>query len=219
MSEIDLIPAVYRRRRRFLRWLKISVICLVLGSVLIGSAFAVIRVEADELDKQLRLLQLRKNISVQRHTELESLNATKRDLEQQVELLSGLRSGAAAVQMFGTMDRAIGGSDVWFTNWAFRRAGVPAGKQPDTVHAGYFVVVRGDKPTQQETWMVQTQMKIDGESIDNAALSSFVSNLVDRPLIQDVRVVRTETIVVKERPLVRFSLDVIVAPVADGGRT
>ena len=219
MSEIDLIPAVYRRRRRFLRWLRISVICLILASTLIGSAFAVLRAEADELDEQLRLLQLRKNISVQRRTELERLNATKRDLDQQVELLSGLHSGAAAVQVFGTMDRALGDSDVWFTNWAFRRAGVPAGTPADTVHAGYFVVVTGDRPAQQETWMVETQMKIDGEAIDHAALSSFVSNLVDRPQIQDVRVVRTETIVVKERPLVRFSLDVIVAPGARGGST
>jgi hypothetical protein len=217
MSEIDLIPAVYRQRRRFVRWLKTAVICLVLASTLIGSAFAVLKAEADKLDEGLRLLQLRKDISAQRRGELEGLNATRQDLNQQLELLSGLRSGAAAVQMFTTMDQALGGGDVWFTNWAFRRAGTPAGAQPDAVHAGYFVVVNDAKSAQAETWMIETQMKIDGEAVDHAALSSFVSNLIEQPEIQDVRVVRTETIVVQERPLVRFSLDVVVAPGAPGG--
>ena len=63
--------------------------------------------------------------------------------------------------------------------------------------------------------MIETEMKIDGEALDHAALSEFVSSLVDQPEIKSVRVVRTETVHFNQQPLVRFSLDVLVVP---GGR-
>lgn len=214
MSEIDLIPAVYRKRRRFLRWLKAALLSLLLGSALIGSAFAMLRIEADKLDDELRRLQLQKDISAQQRSELERLNASKRDLSQQLDLLTGLRSGAAAAQMFRTMDRALSTGTVWFTDWQFRRAGTPTDADPETVNTGYFIVVARDKPLKKEAWKIETQMKIDGEARDHAALSDFVSNLINQPEIRSVRVVRTETVMLQQRPLVRFSLDILVA--ADG---
>ena len=72
--------------------------------------------------------------------------------------------------------------------------------------------ITNDRPAKKEAWLIETQMKIDGEALDHAALSGFVSRLVSQAAIHSVRVVRTETVVVQQRPLVRFSLDVVVAP-------
>ena len=211
MGEIDLIPASYRKRRQFLRWLKGAAGTLLGVTALVVGLFVLLRIETGKLDGELRQLQLQKAITSQQRADLESLNARKRDLTQQHDLLSGLRSGAAAEQMFATVDRAMAAGDVWFTDWNFRRAGTATGMDPETVHAGYFIVVSNDKQASKEAWMIQTQMKIDGEALDHAALSQFVSNLIDQPEIQSVRVVRTETVLVSNRPLVRFSLDVVVA--------
>ena len=212
MSEIDLVPAVYRRRRRFLRWLKAAVFCLLGGSALVSGASAMLRLQADRLDQDLRRLQLQKAISTQQRSDLEALNTRRGELNQQQELLSGLRSGTAAARMFVTVDGALSNAGVWFTDWNFRRAGTPSDADPETVNTGYFIVVTNDRPAKKEAWLIETQMKIDGEALDHAALSGFVSRLVSQAAIHSVRVVRTETVVVQQRPLVRFSLDVVVAP-------
>lgn len=216
MGEIDLIPAIYRRRRLFVGWLRLAAMVLVVVTLLIGGAFVGLRVQTGKLDEALRVLQLQKAISTQQRSELETLNARKRELTQQLGLLAGLRSGAAADQMFLTVDRAMAEGSVWFTDWNFRRAGTATKADPETVNSGYFIVVPNGQPTKKEAWMIETQMKIDGEALDHAALSRFVSNLINQPEIESVRVVRTETVVVTDRPLVRFSLDVVVAP-GDGG--
>ena len=219
MSEIDLIPGIYRKQLLFRQWLKRAGFALLSVSVLIGAAFAFLRMENHKLDAALRELQLQKAISTQQRSQLETLNGRKRDLTQQLELLAGLRSGAAADRMFATIDRALNEGSVWFTDWNFRRAGTVTTADPETVNSGYFIVVPNGQPTKKEAWMIETQMKIDGEALDHAALSRFVTSLIDQPEIQSVRVVRTETVTIADRPLVRFSLDVVVAPEDRGVRS
>lgn len=215
MREIDLIPHAYRRRRQMIRWLRVSGVLTLLISAAVLAATLSLRLRTDVLEESLQRLQAQKAISAQQRKQLETLNARKRELVQQLDLLAGLRGGAAAEQMFVTVDRAVTPGRVWFTDWRFRRAGTKTDADPEAVDTGYFIVVKPGRPAKREAWMIETEMNIDGEAIDHAALSEFVSRLVDQPEIKSVRVVRTETVKRSERPLVRFNLDVLVAP---GGR-
>jgi len=214
MGEIDLIPGVYRARQQLRSRLRQVV---VISAVLIGvvlAAVVVLRQQNASLQESLRKLQYAKAISTQQRDNFTELNQRKGDLTQQYELLSGLRSGAAAVEMLRTVDRAMTDSNVWFTDWRFRRAGtvsdVPADQGQLT--GNYFVVVSRTQPAAKpEVWMIETHMNINGEAVDHAALSSFVSRLVDQPEIQSVRVLRTQTFLHEQRPMIRFGLEVVVA--------
>jgi len=212
MSEIDLIPAAYRARSRVAKLLRGAGVATLVVSLGVLAGTLMLKMQADQLEQDLERLQAEKAISTQQRAELETLNARKTELVQQLDLLAGLRGGAAAKQMFITIDRAAKPGRVWFTDWRFRRAGTKTDADPETVETGYFIVVKPGQPTKKEAWMIETAMNINGEAMDHAALSDFVSSLVDQPEIQSVRVVSTETIKLLDRPLVRFSLDVLVAP-------
>ena len=211
MNEIDLIPAAYRKHRLFSRWMKRSLSALLAITLVFIGTFLFLRYETEKIDRELKQLQSQKAITTQQRRELEILNARKHELIQQLNLLAGLRSGSAAEQMFLTIDRALSGDDVWFTQWHFRRAGTATEKDPKTVNTGYFIVIPKGKKSREETWMIETQMTIQGEALDHAALSRFVSNLIDQPEIQQVRVVKTDLVRVNQHKLVRFSLDIVVS--------
>ncbi len=213
MSEIDLVPGYYRARQQMKQHLRHALWVAGTLMALILAAVAALRYQNASLDDELRKLQYAKAISTQQRDNLEQLNERKQGLTQQHDLLSGLRSGAAAVEMLRTVDRAMSDSKVWFTNWTFRRAGTKA-EAPDKgqLTGNYFVVVSKTRPAgEPETWKIETEMKIDGEALDHAALSNFVSRLVDQAEIQRVRVIRTETFLRDSRPMIRFTLDVLVA--------
>ncbi|MDJ0806944.1 MAG: PilN domain-containing protein [Gammaproteobacteria bacterium] len=211
MVEIDLIPEAYRKRLLFTRWIKQALLSLALLSSLIIVAFFYLRSATVQIDLQLKQLQSQKAISSQQRSELEKLTARKKDLTQQLALLAGLRSGSAAEQMFLTVDKALTAGDVWFTNWKFRRAGTATDKAPKEVNTGYFVVIQAGAAETEEAWKIETHMAIQGQALDHAALSGFVSSLIDQPTIQHVRVVRTEQVNINNHKLVNFSLDILVA--------
>lgn len=214
MSEIDLIPGAYRRKQQLLRRLRriayssAGTLALILGAALF------LQHENGILEDGLERLQHAKAISSQQRANLLDINQRKLEITQQYELLSGLRSGIAAVGMLRTVDRAMADAKVWFTDWSFRRAGSKARvseAQPQLPGKYLILMPRAQAPAGSEAWVIETQMKIDGEALDHAALSGFVSRLVDQPEIQTVRVIRTETFQQQQRELIRFSLDVVVA--------
>ena len=64
---------------------------------------------------------------------------------------------------------------------------------------------------QEETWKIETQMTIQGQSMDHSALSEFVLNLTRQPEIENVRVVNTQLSEVNNIKLVNFSLEIVVS--------
>ncbi len=211
MTDVNLIPAAFSRQLLLRQWLKQSGISLLVLTVLVMGSFFWLRFETSRLNQQSTQLQSQKAISMQQRSNLNNLSRRKTDLQQQLDLLTGLRSGVTAEQIFVTMDRAVTNDNVWFTNWHFRRAGTPVKKTTNEVHTGYFVVITDREKNTEETWQIETQMKIEGGALDHATLSSFVSRLIDQPEIQSVRVVRTEQILRNQNKLVKFSLEVIVS--------
>jgi hypothetical protein len=212
MNEIDLIPAFYRKRKLLTKWLKLALVMLTAMTVIIITVTLALRVYTEKLELELKQLQAQKMITSQQRSELEQLNVRRQALTQQLELLAGLRSGLAVEEILVTVDKAISKEDVWLINWMFRRAGTVVEKDTKTVNMGYFIVIpNNERPEQEETWKIETNMKIQGQAMDHSALSEFVTNLVAQPEIQAVRVVRTDQFKLHGHKLINFSLDIVVS--------
>lgn len=212
MNEIDLFPDDLRKRLLFQRWFKLTGIALLSISIVALAGFVLLRQANANIDTQIQALQNQREITTASRQQLEQLNQQKQNLQQQLDLLSGLRSGASAEQMFVTIDRALPGPEVWITSWKFRRAGTPVADKQETVSTGYFIVIAGgSKTSKEETWKIETNMNLQGQAMDHVAMSKFVLNLTQQPEIENVRIVNTRVNEVNQVKLVDFSLDIIVS--------
>ena len=211
MSDIDLIPQAYRTRRWQIRWVKIfsGILGGLVGVLAVGAT--VIGIAAANATSRVEALQQRQAITAQQRTDVEQMSAEKIELERQFQVLSGLRSGAAAGDMFVTVDRALTGDDVLFLNWEFERAGIMVGEEVQTVNTGYFIVVPDGaaQPAPGEL-RVQTHMTIQGQARDHSALSAFVRRLFVQPEIDDVRIRKTSLIRNEQADAVDFELAVVL---------
>ena len=211
MAELDLIPGEYRtwlRLQKWLTWFAALTGAVVIAALVPAGVFAYLSVGVEaEIDK----LQQREAIATQHRQQLDLLRQRKTELDKQLELLGGLRSGAAAQQMFFSIDRALPAGDVWFLRWQFRRAGVRVTQKDRTVNTGYFVVVPYDgNGTQPEAWRIETHMTVKGQARDHSALSSFVRRLLEQPEIDAVRVLKTSLRHYRETNVVDFELAIVV---------
>jgi len=213
MNEIDLFPDDLRKRLLFTRWFKLAGYSTLLLTILSVIVFVVLREANAQIDEQIQQFQSQREITNANRQQLEQLNQQKSDLKQQLDLLSGLRSGASAEQMMLMIDRALPGPDVWLTNWKFRRAGTPVDERQQAVSTGYFIVIAADNENkQEETWKIETNMTIQGQALDHVAMSKFVLNLTQQPEIENVRIVNSRQSKVNQVKLVDFSLDIVVSP-------
>jgi hypothetical protein len=212
MNEIDLFPEDLRKQLLFTRWFRLTGYAVVLLTLLSVAAFVLLRQASVRIDEQIQYFQSQREITTANRRQLEQLNQQKSDLQQQLDLLGGLRSGASAEQMFVMIDRALPGPDVWLTNWKFRRAGTPVDAGQQAVSTGYFIVIPADNQNKPaETWQIETHMTIQGQALDHSAMSRFVLNLTRQPEIENVRIVNTRSNQGKQVKLVDFSLDILVS--------
>lgn len=212
MDEIDLIPEEYRRKRLFVNWLKHFWVALGLVTLVMVGGFIGLKQTNAELTKNIQNLKSQRALASENTGQLKQLLAQRDGLQQQLNLLAGLRSGSSAEQMFMTMDHALPGPQVWITKWSFRRAGSAVENSTETVNTGYFIVVpsgRGDK--KQEAWKIDTWMEVQGQALDHVAMSEFVSSLTRQPEIDNVRIVSTRLNQSQNIKLVDFSLEIIVS--------
>ena len=212
MNEIDLFPEDLRRQLLFTRWFKLTGFTVVLLTLVSVVAFLLLREASTRIDEQIQFFQSQREITNANRRQLEQLTQQKSDLQQQLDLLGGLRSGASAEQMFLMIDRALPGPDVWLTNWKFRRAGTPVDANQQAVSTGYFIVIPADNQNKPaETWQIETHMTIQGQALDHSAMSRFVLNLTQQPEIENVSIVNTRSNQGKRVRLVDFSLDIVVS--------
>ena len=212
MTEIDLIPSDYRTRQWQRRWLKVA--GGVLGSVVLlhAVAYAAIDARANRIESHIAALESKQRISTQQRMRLEELDSTKSNYEQQYKLLSGLRSGASAEQLFLTIERALESDDVWFVDWRFQRSGIVVEAADDAVNTGYFIVVPAEAGDNTDRpWQVRTHMTIRGRSRDHSALSGFVKALFAQPEVEDVHLGRTSMSRVGGHDIVDFDLAVVMS--------
>lgn len=214
MHDIDLIPQEFHRKQLFTVWLKAAVITLLLMTFLFMAAYVMLRIESQDIQQNIKLLQSKKAITNAQQLQLKNLNLKKSGLDQQLKLLAGLRSGAAAEKMFSTIVAALPTKNLWIADWKFRRAGTPVENVDKAVNTGYFIVIphgQSNSKNKQETWKIETQMTLQGKSMDHSALSEFVLNLTQRPEIEHVRVVSTRLEKINKIKLVNFNIEIIVS--------
>jgi hypothetical protein len=192
MTEIDLVPGDYRR----LSWLRgrarMTVMVMLTALLVSGILWAGLHFLSVRLDSQIAVLQSKRAITNQQREALTQLDTHKTSLQRKLELLTGLRGGAEAAQMFVTIDRAMQGDDLWFLDWEFRRAGSTVEHKPETTSNGYFILIPAeDGQASTEAWKIETHMTLRGQARDHSALSGFVRRLYRQRAIQDVRILDT----------------------------
>ena len=211
MNDIDLFPDDLRKKLLFMRWFRFSGAALVVLTLLFCAMFFALREANAQIEEEIRYFQSQREITTANRQQLETLNRQKKNLQQQLDLLSGLRSGASAEQMFVMIDRSLPGPEVWLTDWKFRRAGTPIDERQEAVSTGYFIVIPADKgSSKEETWKIETNMNIKGQALDHVAMSKFVLNLTQQPEIENVRIVNSRQTEVNQTKVVEFSLDIVV---------
>ena len=211
MTEIDLIPKEYRIRQWQSRWLKVA--GFLFGAMLVvhAGAYAMLTNELQAMKTEVADLEANQRVSAQQRAELELLSATKAEFEQQLKLLTGLRSGASAEQLFLTVERAMDTDEVWFTDWRFQRSGIVVESTENGVNTGYFIVVPPEPgAASEQPWQVRTHMTIRGRSRDHSALSTFVKSLFAQPEIDDVHLGQTSMTHLDGNDLVDFDLAVVM---------
>lgn len=211
MTDIDLIPSDYRMQRWFVRCAKRFGVVVTVILIVTGATYAGVRHATKRGNAEIAMLQGQQAISSLQRAELSRLSEKKNHYESQLELLKGLRSGAAAQSMFVTIDRSLTGNDVWFINWEFRRAGTVVVHEPETQNTDYFIMLPSGKGGKNdEAWKIETHMSIKGRASDHSALSRFVSRLLSQPEIQNVHVLSSSQRKYKDIRVVEFDLAVIV---------
>jgi len=208
MHEIDLIPQSYRDSRARAVWLKLSV--GTLAFLMVGTATARIWLSyaVEGVETNVARLQAEQTITTRQRDELAARTQERTSYQEQLHLLKGLRSGTAATNLFRIIDETLVHDELWFTDWTFRRAGV-TNAEGQSVETGYFIVV-SDEAQQNETWQVETHMTIAGQARDHAALSEFVTRLLNRHEIENVRIRRTELQRYSTHSIVGFELAVVI---------
>ena len=219
MNEIDLFPDNIRKQQLLLKWFKLAGISVLLLSIVLVGSFLTLREANAKIDKKINHFQAQREITNSNRLQLEELNAKRKNLKQQLDLLSGLRSGASAVQMFQMIDASLPGSQVWLTNWKFRRAGTPVEQNQQAVETGYFIVLPAGSTTTAlpETWKIETNMNIQGQALDHVGISQFVLNLTQQPEIENVRIVNSRQIEVNQIKIVDFTLEILVSALKRSG--
>jgi hypothetical protein len=207
---IDLIPTDYRNERRARRMLGWFTPVFVLLLAAIGASRAVLGLERERIEQDIDSLRADISYSAEQERHLDRLNTEHKVLTRRVRILESLRGGLPAERMFAVIDDVVDGN-TWFRKWTFRRRGDLTDEPPESVHAGYLIIVaEPNKGETEKTWRLATHMEIAGSAVDHTALAGFVERLLARPEIADVKVLRTGSRRESQREVIDFDVAVTV---------
>lgn len=185
MIDIDLIPSDYRRRLARLRLFKIHGWVTAVLLLACAGSWAGLGQAQRQLRGEVERLQREKSITEAQRAELERLHAERQRLGEEVRLQAGLTGGVTAQNTFLVVDRSLAEGQVWFDRWVFDRSGKSEPKPAETVETGYLLVIPASEGrTASEAWRIDSQMTIEGQARDHAALSGFVSRLLEQPEVE-----------------------------------
>lgn len=210
---MNLIPEDYKRYLQQLLMLQrwgLVVLVIIIVSALISFT---LNYRAEEFQKEIVVLEKKKEISSQQRNLLQSLKKNHNKLEVKHDVLEKLRGGALAKNMFVTVDRALDGKDVWFKKWRFDRAGSKTREAVKAVNTGYFIVIPESEESNKKTggaWKIQTRMEVNGGAKDHEALARFVRRLLQQPQIGEVRILNTRQQAHADTTVINFKLAIVV---------
>lgn len=210
MSEFDLVPVAYRRGLWLRAWLTRLTVALVGVVLVVAMAKALLVYGTRTYTREVEELRSARQVVLDQKARMEQLQSEKVRLEYRLSVLSGLRGGFEAKQMFVVIDRALD-DQVWFRDWKFVREGELVDRKPGAVETGYFIVVPSKDPDEPErAWKMRAHMEIRAQARDHSALARFVRAIVVQREIEDVRVLNTRVRRESSAEIVDFELAVIV---------
>ena len=127
-----------------------------------------------------------------------------------MEILRTLRDGPPAQQMFVVMDKVLD-KGTWFSRWSFMRAGEFKDVGSEISKSTLIKIVSEERKQKQDrAWKLNTHMQLNGQALDHTYLASFVNRLITQSEIDDVKVIKTSTMLRQNVDIVDFSLAVTV---------
>ncbi len=210
MSEFDLVPTAYRRGLWVRRWLTRLGVVLVGIVLVVATTKALLVYGTRTYTQEVEELRRARQVVLDQRARMEQLQSQKADLEYRLGVLSRLRGGFEAKQMFVVIDRALD-EHVWFLDWTFVREGELLDQKPEAVETGYFIVVPSkDRKEPERAWRMRAHMEIRAQARDHSALARFVRGLVGQREIEDVRVLSTRVRREASAEVVDFELAVVL---------
>lgn len=191
MSELDLVPPRYRRRRKAIDLTRsMGVLYVAVCLFVVGLRF-VLDQQVSRHGEEIEAMRAKQADAERAQAEYALLEGEKEDLDDRIRALEGLRGGVAAIRMFSLVDAALS-EDIWFKQWSFRRAGETVEAESTAVETGYFILLpRTDDDSPRRAWRMHTHMEIIAEASDHGALAAFVHRLSRQPQIESVRILST----------------------------
>lgn len=210
MSEIDLVPVRYHRRRSLQRGVnRVLVACALVVFSMVGlRALLVHRIAL--YDQEIEKIQQETARAEHEQRRVQALTSEHEVLSQRLAVLGSLRGRIAAKQMFRVVDDALDQA-IWFRRFSFRRAGEIVDDERKAVETGYFIVLPQEAPDQpRRTWRFHTHMEITAEAENHSALAGFVRRLSQQPEIESARILNTQVRKGVDAAGVEFDLAVVV---------
>ncbi len=220
MSEFNLIPQEYVERlaaARFVRW---SLICggLLFSACVVASVL--VHVNTKSVRGEMEQLRVRNMLTEQQQAQLNLLQDEEKQLRRKYQVLTALHGGGAVEGVFVLIDQALaptassttGGTPalgVWFDRVEFLRAGVVGDVEADAGE-GRYLALPPESADESQPWMLETHVTIGGQAWDHSALSGFVRNLFEQPLVHDVRLQRTVLRRYTQKAVIDFQLAVVL---------
>lgn len=190
MSEVDLIPAGFRRTQRLRARLQACAIGYVVLVVLLLTAKLMLSHNLQREKNWIDTLQVEENSILEQRQSYDELKSQRKRLEEYLAILKTLRGGAKAEQMFVVIDRAINDA-VWISSLKFLRAGEKTAPPAQPQPVGYMVVAPSGPAAQEGQWTNAIRLEISGQALNHSALADFVSGLQDQEEIAEVKLQST----------------------------
>lgn len=143
-------------------------------------------------------------------TEHQTLDDISKQLKYRVKLLGEFTKGPKANSMFTIIDSAIADKNIWFNDWRYQRT-IEKNHQKNR-HADHdleqFSTEHLSQEAIEEQWAISTGMSIQGYTMDFETITSFMKQLSDNELIENVEVVHTNVDRTEEQDLINFKLNI-----------
>ena len=191
MADLDLIPADYRKTLRVRGYTRRLAGAAALALLVMGATRVVLDRGIQHAEDEFKMRRAAAAQAQSQSLRLERLEEQRRFFDTRLKLLSGLRGGIAARELFVYLDRALD-ERIAFREWSFLRAGEWVEEPKELVSTGYFLVVPEDaEPGDERAWRMDTHLEVRGSASDHRSLARFVRRLVEQPEVEKAHVVST----------------------------
>ncbi len=212
MADIDLIPSDYRQRLSTARTVKTAVLMVLLVLLLNGLVIFALLTMQNKAQTTADSLTTQYVIAEQKQSQLASLSAQLKAVEEQIYTLEGLKGGGRITRLFNALDKALDRSEVRFLHWDVYRTAKFSNSKDKIQAYGFSWQLPQQLKSQRraEIWRVDLAMEIRAHARNYSLLSDFVDNMLAQPEFEVVEIDRSKLREIGDDKRVEFVISVIV---------